>query len=137
MCPVLDGLIVGTYVQNTELGKKSWKRKAVILTDGQNPLEIEDEDVDNTVNKLNDWGVELTVMYATSLARWTSDMSCSSGFLGRGVDFDDPDFPFEEVGKPKIKVSMIDVHPERPSFNLEFFRESTRRCITRSPRNST
>lgn len=111
MCPVLDGLIVGTYVQNTELGKKSWKRKAVILTDGQNPLEIEDEDVDNTVNKLNDWGVELTVMYAISLARWTSDMSCSSDVLGRGVDFDDPDFPFEEVGKPKIKVSTIDVHP--------------------------
>lgn len=60
---VLDGIIVATWVQNNELGKKaSWTRKLYIITDGQNPLEIEEDDVDGTVEKLNDWNVELTLM---------------------------------------------------------------------------
>lgn len=60
---VLDGIIVGTYVQNEELGKKaSWTRKAVLITDGQNPLEIEEDDIEATVTKLNEWNVGLTIM---------------------------------------------------------------------------
>jgi ATP-dependent DNA helicase 2 subunit 2 len=60
---VLDGIIVGTYVQNEELGKKgSWTRKAVLITDGQNPLEIEEDDIEATVTKLDEWNVELTIM---------------------------------------------------------------------------
>lgn len=60
---VLDGIIVGTYVQNEELGKKAtWTRKVVLITDGQNPLEIEEEDIEATLTKLNEWNVTLTIV---------------------------------------------------------------------------
>ena len=64
---VLDGIIVGTFLQNEELGKKaSWTRRVVVITDGQNPLEIEEDDIEATVVKLNEWNVELTVMWVPS-----------------------------------------------------------------------
>jgi len=64
---VLDGIIVGTFLQNEELGKKaSWTRRVVVITDGQNPLEIEEDDIEATVAKLNEWNVELTVMWVPS-----------------------------------------------------------------------
>jgi hypothetical protein len=63
----LDGIIVGTFLQNEELGKKaSWTRRVVVITDGQNPLEIVEDDIEATVVKLNEWNVELTIMWVPS-----------------------------------------------------------------------
>ena len=48
----IDALIVGIETQDRYLGnKKSWKRKIVLLTDGENPMEIEDWEA--TVDKIN------------------------------------------------------------------------------------
>ena len=41
--------------------KKTWTRKIVILTDGENPMEIEDWEA--TVKKMNALDIGLTVAY--------------------------------------------------------------------------
>jgi ATP-dependent DNA helicase 2 subunit 2 len=41
--------------------KKTWTRKIVIVTDGENPIEIEDWEA--TVKKMDALDVSLTVMY--------------------------------------------------------------------------
>ncbi|KAI0735882.1 SPOC domain-like protein [Earliella scabrosa] len=77
----IDALIVAIETQDRFLGnKKTWTRKIVILTDGENPMEIEDWEA--TVKKMNDLGISLTVV---------------------GVDFDDDEMPFEEEDKSTIK----------------------------------
>lgn len=43
--------------------KKTWTRKIVILTDGENPMEIEDWEA--TVKKMNALDIGLTVVYVT------------------------------------------------------------------------
>ena len=57
----IDALIVAIETQDRFLGnKKTWTRKIVILTDGENPMEI--EDCEATVKKMNDLGISLTVV---------------------------------------------------------------------------
>jgi ATP-dependent DNA helicase 2 subunit 2 len=77
----IDALIVGVETQSNYLAKKKWTRKIVLITDGETPLELEDWDI--TAQKMNDLNIGLTVI---------------------GIDFDDPDFPFEEENKSNIKV---------------------------------
>ncbi|KAI0039555.1 SPOC domain-like protein [Auriscalpium vulgare] len=77
----IDALIVGIETQDKYLGsKKSWTRKMVLLTDGENPMEIEDWEA--TVKKMAGLDVQLAII---------------------GVDFDDEEFGFEEEDKSDIK----------------------------------
>lgn len=77
----IDALIVGIETQHQYLSsKKTWTRKMVLLTDGENPIEVEDWEA--TVHKMNTVQIHLTVV---------------------GVDFDDEYLPFLEEGKSNIK----------------------------------
>ncbi|GBE78688.1 ATP-dependent DNA helicase II subunit 2 [Sparassis crispa] len=77
----IDALIVGIETQNQYLSsKKTWTRKIVLLTDGENPIEI--EDWETTAKKMNSLDIRFTVV---------------------GVDFDDENFPFHEEDKSEIK----------------------------------
>ncbi|KAL0945550.1 hypothetical protein HGRIS_014711 [Hohenbuehelia grisea] len=77
----IDALIVAIETQDTYLAsKKTWTRKIVIVTDGENPIEIEDWEA--TVKKMDALDIGLTVV---------------------GVDFDDDELPFYEEDKSDIK----------------------------------
>ncbi|KAK0456861.1 SPOC domain-like protein [Armillaria borealis] len=77
----IDCLIVGIETQADHLGsKKTWTRKIILVTDGENPIEIEDWDA--TAKKLNDLDIALTIV---------------------GIDFDDEEFPYVEEDKSNIK----------------------------------
>ncbi|KAK0208010.1 SPOC domain-like protein [Desarmillaria ectypa] len=77
----IDCLIVGIETQANYLGSKTtWTRKIVLVTDGENPMEIEDWQA--TVKKLNDLDIALTIV---------------------GIDFDDEEFPYMEEDKSNIK----------------------------------
>ena len=57
----IDCLIVGIETQADHLSsKKTWTRKIILVTDGENPIEIEDWDA--TVKKLNDLDITLTIV---------------------------------------------------------------------------
>ena len=57
----IDALIVGIETQDRFLGnKKTWTRKIVLLTDGENPMEIEDWEA--TVKKMNELDISLAVV---------------------------------------------------------------------------
>ncbi|OJT04950.1 ATP-dependent DNA helicase II subunit 2 [Trametes pubescens] len=75
----IDALIVAIETQDRELAtKKTWTRKICILTDGENPIEVEDWEA--TANKMNALNIQFTVV---------------------GVDFDDDDFQQEDKSKMK------------------------------------
>ncbi|KAI0693769.1 SPOC domain-like protein [Cerioporus squamosus] len=77
----IDALIVGIETQDRFLGnKKTWTRKIVLLTDGENPMEV--EAWEDTAKKMNDLGVSLAIV---------------------GVDFDDEELPFHEENKSEVK----------------------------------
>ncbi|KAJ7604911.1 SPOC like C-terminal domain-containing protein [Roridomyces roridus] len=77
----LDALIVAIETQVAYLGKKKWTRNIVVVTDGENPIEV--KDLDGTVSELEEYGVNFTVI---------------------GIDFDDATFPSKEQDKSPIKV---------------------------------
>lgn len=59
----IDALIVGIETQHKHLAtRKTWTRKIVLLTDGENPMEIEDWEA--TAKKMNSLNVGLTIVYA-------------------------------------------------------------------------
>ncbi|KAF8323293.1 SPOC domain-like protein [Clavulina sp. PMI_390] len=88
----LDGLIVALYIQNSHLSNKpSWTRKAILITDGESPMELEDNDIEATLAKINESKVELTIV---------------------GVDFDDPDYGYEEADKSNIKRQNEEIYHE-------------------------
>ncbi|KAF8845541.1 ku80-like protein [Paxillus ammoniavirescens] len=77
----IDALIVGIETQDVYLEKKrTWTRKIVIITDGENPMEIEDWEA--TVKKMASLNISLTVV---------------------GVDFDDDELPYHEEDKSTMK----------------------------------
>ncbi|KAI0932900.1 hypothetical protein AcW2_001392 [Taiwanofungus camphoratus] len=77
----IDALIVGIETQHQYLtSKKTWTRKMVLLTDGENPIEIEDWEA--TAKKMNSLDISFTIV---------------------GVDFDDDELPFQEEDKSDIK----------------------------------
>ncbi|KAK0198079.1 SPOC domain-like protein [Armillaria mellea] len=77
----IDCLIAGIETQADHLSsKKTWTRKIILVTDGENPIEIEDWDA--TVKKLNDLDITLTIV---------------------GIDFDDEELPYVEEDKSVIK----------------------------------
>ncbi|KAF8519214.1 SPOC domain-like protein [Gautieria morchelliformis] len=77
----IDSLIVGIETQARYLAKKpTWTRRMVLLTDAENPMEI--EDWETTVKKMNDLEIQTSII---------------------GVDFDDEYMPFYEENKPMIK----------------------------------
>jgi len=58
----IDALIVGIETQDTYVAnKKTWTRKIVVVTDGENPIEIEDWEA--TVQKMNALAIGLTIVY--------------------------------------------------------------------------
>ncbi|TDL15840.1 SPOC domain-like protein [Rickenella mellea] len=77
----IDAIIVGIETQDRYLGnKKTWTRKLVMVTDGENPIEVEDWEL--TTKKMNALDVRTTIV---------------------GVDFDDEEFGFQEEDKSHIK----------------------------------
>ncbi|EKM60439.1 uncharacterized protein PHACADRAFT_82428 [Phanerochaete carnosa HHB-10118-sp] len=77
----LDALVVGIETQDQYLGnKKTWTRKIVLLTDGENPIEI--QHLEKIAQRLNDLKIKLTIV---------------------GVDFDDEEFGYVEEDKSDIK----------------------------------
>ncbi|KAH9949516.1 SPOC domain-like protein [Amylocystis lapponica] len=77
----IDALIVGIETQNEYLAsKRTWTRKMVLLTDGENPIEV--EDWETTTDKMNTLGISLAII---------------------GVDFDDDELPFHEEDKTHMK----------------------------------
>ena len=68
ICTAIDGLIVALSMQKDEIGsKKTWTRKVVLVTDGENPLEVDDGDLEGTVKTINDWHVNTVIMCVKSL----------------------------------------------------------------------
>ena len=59
----MDALIVGIETQDRYLGTKKYTRKIVLLTDGENPIELEDWEV--AIDKMNDLKIRLAVVYVT------------------------------------------------------------------------
>ena len=56
---------MGIETQDVYLArKKTWTRKMVLLTDGENPIEVEDWQA--TARKMNDLAVGLTIVYVTA-----------------------------------------------------------------------
>jgi ATP-dependent DNA helicase 2 subunit 2 len=61
----IDALIVAVETQNVYLAsKKTWTRKVVLLTDGENPMEVEDWEA--TAHKMNQLNVSLTIACVTA-----------------------------------------------------------------------
>ena len=60
----IDALIVGAETLNNYLAKKpSWSSRMVLLTDGENPIEIGDWEA--IARKLNTFNVRITIVYVT------------------------------------------------------------------------
>ncbi|GJJ08784.1 hypothetical protein Clacol_003003 [Clathrus columnatus] len=77
----IDGLIVGIETQDSYLLRKpTWTRKIVLLTDGENPMELEDWEA--AVHKINDLNIKMSIV---------------------GVNFDDDYMPYHERNKSHIK----------------------------------
>lgn len=63
--PAIDALIVGIETQAGYLSsKKTWTRKIVLVTDGENPIEVEDWEA--TVKKMDALNISLTIMSVSS-----------------------------------------------------------------------
>ncbi|KAJ7102505.1 SPOC domain-like protein [Mycena belliarum] len=78
----LDAVIVAIETQDDHLAaKRTWTRKLVLVTDGENPIEV--EDLDETINRINKLGISVTIV---------------------GIDFDDEEIPYEEDEKSNIKA---------------------------------
>lgn len=61
VAPAIDALIVGIETQDQYLrSKPSWRRKIVLVTDGENPIEIEDWKA--TARKLRDTNTQVAIM---------------------------------------------------------------------------
>ena len=59
--PAIDALIVGIEAQEQLFSKKpSYRRRIVLVTDGENPIEIEDWKA--TVRKLQDTNTKVAIM---------------------------------------------------------------------------
>ncbi len=63
-CAAVDALIVGAETLNNFLAKKpSWSGRVVLLTDGENPIEIGDWEA--IARKLNTFKVRITIVYVS------------------------------------------------------------------------
>ncbi|KAJ6626980.1 ku80-like protein [Mycena sp. CBHHK59/15] len=84
----LDAIIVGIETQDDHLGsKKTWTRKMVLVTDGENPIEV--EDLPETINRINRLEIALTIV---------------------GIDFDSEEYPYAEEDKSNIKAENEDFY---------------------------
>jgi ATP-dependent DNA helicase 2 subunit 2 len=98
MSPALDALIVAIETQDDHLAsKRTWTRKMVLVTDGENPIEV--EDLPETINRINDLDISLTIVYVHSRRRCRIFMLFYSG-----IDFDDEEYGYQEEDKSGIKV---------------------------------
>ncbi|KAJ7924419.1 SPOC like C-terminal domain-containing protein [Mycena leptocephala] len=78
----LDAIIVAIETQDTYLAsKKTWTRKLVLVTDGENPIEV--EDLPETINRIKALDIAVTIV---------------------GIDFDDEEFPYTEEDKSHVKA---------------------------------
>lgn len=60
----VDALIVGIQTQAQALGNKAtWTRKMVLLTDGENPIELEDDSLEGTIDKIKELNIHLSIMF--------------------------------------------------------------------------
>ncbi|KAI0035265.1 SPOC like C-terminal domain-containing protein [Vararia minispora EC-137] len=79
----VNALVVGIETQNVYLKtKKTWTRRIVLLTDGENPLEIDDYVWKSAAHMIDKNAVYLTIV---------------------GVDFDDDEIDFHEEDKSHVK----------------------------------
>ena len=66
-------MIVGLFAQQQYLEKKrTWTRKMVLITDGESPLEVDDDDLNGIIEKINQYNVDMTVMYVRFSCRTAS-----------------------------------------------------------------
>ena len=84
--------------------KLKYKRRIVLVTDGNGPMDA--DGIDAIVSKVKEEHIEMTILYditnhPSHLARNAILTFCS------GVDFDDPEFGFKEEDKDAVKVSML------------------------------
>ncbi|KAJ7652019.1 SPOC like C-terminal domain-containing protein [Mycena polygramma] len=78
----LDAVIVAIETQDDHLAsKRTWTRKIVLVTDGENPIEV--SDLPETIKRINDLEIAFTIV---------------------GIDFDDEEFPYTEEDKSHIKA---------------------------------
>ncbi|KAK7064784.1 SPOC domain-like protein [Favolaschia claudopus] len=78
----LDAVIVAIETQDDHLGsKKTWTRKLVLVTDGENPIEV--DDLPATISRINKLDIGMTIV---------------------GIDFDDEEYPYEEEDKSHVKA---------------------------------
>lgn len=91
---------MGIETQDVYLGKKkTWTRKIIILTDGENPIEVEDWEA--TVKKMSALDILLTVVCVLPTRQQPLLLI---KFDNSGIDFDDEEVPFKEDDKSSIKV---------------------------------
>ncbi|THH13198.1 hypothetical protein EW146_g6992 [Bondarzewia mesenterica] len=77
----IDAIIVGIQTQDNYLSnKRTWTRKMVLLTDGENPIEV--EDWETIVGKMTGLNISFTIV---------------------GIDFNDEEFGFEQEDKSNVK----------------------------------
>jgi ATP-dependent DNA helicase 2 subunit 2 len=111
----VDALIVSIETQDEYLHKKkTWIRKIVILTDGQNPIEVEDWEA--TVKKMDSLSIGLMIMCVIC----AQSVSFAEHLLTTrsGVDFDDEELPYYEENKSKIKVPLT-ISLSHASFSVQ------------------
>ncbi|KAJ7451138.1 SPOC domain-like protein [Mycena latifolia] len=78
----LDAVIVAIETQDDHLAsKRTWTRKLVLVTDGENPIEV--DDLPETINRINKLDISMTIV---------------------GIDFDDDEIPYEEEDKSNVKA---------------------------------
>jgi hypothetical protein len=66
-CTAIDAVIVGIETQANYLSsKKTWTRKVIMVTDGENPIEVEDWEA--TVAKMDGLDVSLTIVFVAYLS---------------------------------------------------------------------
>lgn len=75
-----------------------YTRRIIVVTDGYGQMDT--EDMDAIVSKVNSDEVELTLLYEYPL----SHRKCRSLIICRGLDFDDPEMGFKEESKSAEKV---------------------------------
>ena len=93
----------------------------MLVTNGESPIEMEDWEA--VIKKMNALDISLTIMYVPlHYSAYTIHK-----FRISGVDFDDPEFPYEEPDKSVIKVRLnaSDNHG-----HCNFCRGQTRSFIT-------
>lgn len=93
----ISALILAIQMINTYTKKLKYKRKIVLVTNGEGPMSS--EGMDEITKKIKADDIELVVLYVFAAINVTISLT-----FFRGVDFDDPEYGFKEENKDPVKV---------------------------------